>query len=76
MIVVSSLIAVVYVGRIVEVAWFREPASTAAAEPDLPIEMVAVTWLLTAATIYFGIDTAFTAGLAERAADALLAGIQ
>ena len=34
--------------------------------------MVAVTALMAAAVIYFGLDTRLTAGLAGRAADALI----
>jgi len=75
MIVASSLIAVVYVGRIVEIAWFREPTSEVRAAGKPPLEMIAVTWVMTAATIYFGLDADFTAGLAERAAETLLAGL-
>lgn len=77
-IVVSSLIAVVYIGRIVEVAWFREPVKTVAKSSDskLPFEMISVTVLLAAATVYFGIDTELTAGMASRAAEILLAGIK
>jgi multicomponent Na+:H+ antiporter subunit D len=74
-IVASSLIAVVYVGRIVEIAWFREPSSRVRAGKRLPIEMIAVTWVMAGATIYFGLDAEFTAGLAGRAADTLLAGL-
>jgi multicomponent Na+:H+ antiporter subunit D len=72
--VASSLIAVIYVGRIVEIAWFREPTSEVRAAGKPPFEMIAVTWVMAAATIYFGLDADFTAGLAERAAETLLAG--
>ncbi len=36
--------------------------------------MVAVTWLLTLAVIYFGFDTRISAGVAGEAAELLLAG--
>ncbi len=71
-IVVSSVLAVFYVGRVVEVAWFREPVAKVVRTP--PIEMVAVTWVLAAATIYFGIWTDLSAGVAGDAARELLAG--
>ncbi len=76
MIVASSMIAVVYVGRIVETAWFREPSKDAGAATRPPLEMLGVTWVMAAATIYFGLDAEFTAGLAERAADTLLMGLK
>ncbi len=70
---VSSLLALVYVGRIVEVAWFREPATLA--EPKkAPASMVAAIWVLVLASVYFGLDATVPAGLADAAADALLGG--
>ena len=73
-IVFSSLLAVIYVGRIVEIAWFREPADAAVSPRNPPVEMLAVTWVLAAATVYFGFDTRITAELAGQAAELLLAG--
>jgi len=73
-IVVSSLLAVIYVGRVIEVAWFREPVAAAAAPRDPPAEMLAVTWALALATVYFGFDTSISAGVAGDAASILLAG--
>ena len=73
-IVFSSLLAVIYVGRIIEIAWFREPVAAAAAPRKPPLEMLAVTWVLAAATIWFGLDTRITAGVAAEAAELLLAG--
>jgi multicomponent Na+:H+ antiporter subunit D len=73
-IVVSSLLAVIYVGRVVEVAWFREPQAAAVAPRAPPAEMLAVTWALALATVYFGFDTSISAGVAGDAASILLAG--
>lgn len=71
-IVVSSVLAVVYVGRIVEVAWFRAPAAPVVRR--LPFEMLAVTWILAAAVVYFGVQTELSAGVAAQAAHELLMG--
>ncbi|MCL5778880.1 monovalent cation/H+ antiporter subunit D family protein [Limibaculum sp. FT325] len=71
-IVVSSLMAVVYVGRIVEVAWFRAPAQRAPREA--PIELVAATVALAAAVLVFGLNTDFSAGVAADAARILIEG--
>ncbi len=76
LVVASSLIAVIYVGRVVEVLWFRAPTETVAAVRDPPTVMVATAWLMVAATVYFGIDTNLTAGVASLAADSLLQGPQ
>lgn len=74
----SSLLAVVYVGRIVEAAWFRDPpapdpaAQQPAAPARPPATMVAAVWLLVLLSIYFGIDATLPAGLAEGAASVLV----
>ena len=43
---------------------------------SLPFEMLAITFILTLATVYFGIDTRLTAGLAEIAVQNVLLGGQ
>jgi multicomponent Na+:H+ antiporter subunit D len=70
----SSLLALVYVGRIVEVAWFREPpALTGLPEHrKAPASMVAAIWFLVLVSVYFGIDATLPAALADAAAAALL----
>ena len=71
-IVVSSVLAVVYIGRVLEVAYFREPAGPVQRQPGP--EMQLVIWALVAATIWFGVQTDLTAGVAGEAARELLAG--
>jgi len=73
-IVVASVIAVVYVGRIVEVAWFRAPTGRSFDPADTPGEMVAVTWALAVAVVYFGLQTDISAGVSAEAARLLLQG--
>jgi multicomponent Na+:H+ antiporter subunit D len=75
-ILISSLIAVVYVGRVVEVAWFREPSPAVEKCTDPPLSMLIPMLVLTAATIYFGIDTEASAGMALKAAETLLGGLK
>ncbi len=70
---VSSLLALVYIGRVVEVAWFRDPAPDD--EPmSAPASMRAAAWVLVVMSVYFGIDATLPAGLADGAARALLGG--
>jgi len=76
LIVGSSLIALVYVGRVLEVAWLREPSAAIAHASDPPLSMLLPMMVLAAATIYFGIDTEWTAGVASTAAKALLEGLR
>lgn len=72
-VLVSSVLALGYIGRVVEVAWFREPAD-ALDPPKPPVSMVAVIWVLVAASVYFGLDATLPADLARAAAEALLGG--
>jgi multicomponent Na+:H+ antiporter subunit D len=68
------MIAVVYVGRVVEVAWFREPAEYAKKASDPPWSMLAPLLVLAAATIYLGIDTEASAAIARKIAETLVGG--
>jgi len=76
LIVVSSMLAVIYVGRVVELAWFREPSALAAKAKDPPLSMLVPMIVLALATIYFGIETSGSAGIANKAAADLLVGIR
>jgi multicomponent Na+:H+ antiporter subunit D len=72
LIVGSSLIAVLYLGRVVEVAFFRPPAAAAEKATEAPVSMLFTIALLVAATIYLGIDTRLSADLAADAAGTLI----
>ncbi|MEO0992738.1 MAG: monovalent cation/H+ antiporter subunit D family protein [Pseudomonadota bacterium] len=73
-IVFASVLAVFYVGRIVEVAWFREPSALAAEPKRVPVEMLVITWVLAGLCIYFGFATEISAGVPAEAARILLGG--
>ncbi|MEM7177449.1 MAG: monovalent cation/H+ antiporter subunit D family protein [Pseudomonadota bacterium] len=73
-IVVSSALAIFYIGRVIEVAWFRPPTEATQTPQAVPIEMQAMTWLLVLAVIYFGFNTDLSAGVPARAAELLLQG--
>ena len=75
-ILASSLLAVVYVGRVVEAAWFREPSEAVSKLSDPPWSMLAPMLLLAAATLYLGIDSEASASLARRAAEVLVGGLK
>lgn len=72
LILVSSLIALIYVWRVVEVMIFQ-PASPAHRDVrEAPLGMLIPTWLLVLANVYFGLDASFTSEMAHRGAQALL----
>ncbi len=76
MILLSSLLAVVYVWRFVEAAYFRAPPPGLPGRAEPRAALLAPALLMTAATIYFGIDTSFTVEGAARAAAALTGGLR
>ena len=75
LVLVASVIALAYVWRVVEVAYFRPPAGD---EPpgrcEAPWSLLAPTWALVAMNVYFGIDAGRTVAVAREAARALLGG--
>jgi multicomponent Na+:H+ antiporter subunit D len=73
LIVASSLISVVYIGRVVEAAYFRSASGACKAAADPPLNMLIPILVLAAASIFFGVDTKLSAGLASKAAE-MLAG--
>ena len=70
-ILLGSLMAVVYIWKIVEVAYFRD-APEGSEVREAPLSLLVPTWALVAANFYFGIDASLTAGVATRAAEVLL----
>jgi multicomponent Na+:H+ antiporter subunit D len=75
LVLLGSLLAVVYVWRVVEAAYFREPPEGGAAMREAPLSMLIPTWVLIAANLYFGVDTDRTLGIAGRAALQLIGGL-
>jgi multicomponent Na+:H+ antiporter subunit D len=73
LVVASSLLAVMYIWRLVETLYMKQPA-TGAPDKEAPLVMLVPLWIMALATIYFGIDTDLTLSVARIAADGLLAG--
>ena len=71
LILLASLMAVIYIWRIVEAAYFKQPAEGAAPANEAPLALVVPTWVLIAANFYFGIDTRLTVGTADAIARSL-----
>ena len=70
--VISSLMAVVYVWRIVESIYFAEPGADLLAVREAPLPMLVVTWLAVLANVYFGLLPEVPLALASSAAETLL----
>jgi multicomponent Na+:H+ antiporter subunit D len=70
--VISSLMAVVYIWRIVEAIYFAEPVADQPAIGEAPRLMLLITWVAALANLYFGLVPEVPVTLASSAADTLL----
>ncbi len=75
LVVATSLIAVAYVWRFVEAAYLSAPGARAPAPGEAPLTMLVPAWLLVAACVWFGLDTSWTVGGAQRAAALMLGSV-
>ncbi len=73
-ILVGSLMALIYVWRLVEVAYLRAPAEGAVVPREAPLSMLVPIWLLAGANIYFGVATDLSVGSAREIAQLLMGG--
>jgi multicomponent Na+:H+ antiporter subunit D len=71
-VVVSSLMAVIYIWRIVEAIYFAEPTNDLSKVREAPLMMLVVTWVAALANLYFGLVPEVPVTLASSAADILL----
>jgi multicomponent Na+:H+ antiporter subunit D len=72
LVLLSSLLSLIYVWRVVEVAYFDEPAEKHASVCEAPIAMLIPTYVVLGATLVFGVWTSLSAGVAGQAAASLL----
>ena len=75
-ILIGSLLAVVYVGKLIEALYFKPMSNTGQEVKEAPALLLVPTWILVIANIYFGLDTSLTVGVAENAAAVLLGGME
>lgn len=73
LIVASSLLAVIYVWKIVELLYMQQPVNEGGVE-EAPFSMLVPMWILAGACIWFGLSTDITIGSASIAAESLLGG--
>jgi multicomponent Na+:H+ antiporter subunit D len=74
LIMMSSLLAVVYVWRVVEMAYFRDPPAGKETSLEAPTSLLIPTYVLIIGNIYFGIHTELPVSVARMAAQTLLGG--
>ncbi|MDA1101649.1 MAG: monovalent cation/H+ antiporter subunit D family protein [Proteobacteria bacterium] len=74
LIAASSLLALVYVWRLVEAMYFKAPPAGREDVGEAPLSMLLPTLLLAGLNIYFGLDTRLPVAMAESAAALLLRG--
>ena len=65
---VSSLLAAIYLWKVVEAAYFQPRPEDATVVGEVPLHMLVPVWLLAGANIYFGINTDYSLGSARAAA--------
>jgi len=75
-VLVSSLLAVVYIWRIVEAAYFKTADSQERQLSEAPWPLLTVTWLVVLANVYFGLFPNLPISLSAEAAAALLEHLQ
>lgn len=79
LILVSSLMAVVYIWKVVEIAYFKVPASGKLEDvkrQEAPLPILVTLWVLVALNIWFGIDPSLPLNLATMEAIDLMGGGQ
>ena len=74
LVLLGSLLAVVYVWRIVETAYFKAPLAPIAGKErvkEAPMAFLLPVWMLVSANVYFGLDTRLSVEIATAAAQSL-----
>ncbi|WP_193170881.1 monovalent cation/H+ antiporter subunit D family protein [Nisaea nitritireducens] len=71
LILASSLLAVIYIWRVIEVAYLKDPIPGRTVT-EAPLSMLLPTWALVIANIYFGVDASLTTRVARMAAEGLV----
>ena len=72
LVLASSLIALVYIWRVVEATCLQPAAVREGELKEAPASMLLPTWALIAANLYFGTDASLTSSMARQGAETLL----
>ncbi|MCI4645835.1 MAG: monovalent cation/H+ antiporter subunit D family protein [Hyphomonadaceae bacterium] len=71
-IVFSSVLAVIYMGRILEAVFFKAPENPRKVRKEAPMLLLIPLWVMALANLWIGLDASFPYGLAQSAADAVI----
>ena len=72
LILVSSLLALIYIWRVVEAAYFNVPGAAMQAVKEAPASMLVPVWLLIGANFYIGVNSGLLVDLAHQGANILI----
>jgi multicomponent Na+:H+ antiporter subunit D len=72
LILLSSMLAIIYIWKVVEVAYFRPPPAGAPEVSEAPLSMLIPMAVLVAVNLYFGINATLTLDIATDAANQLM----
>lgn len=71
LILVASILTLVYVGRVIEVAYFK-PVPEGRTRQKVPLTMIVALWIFALGNIYFGLETDISLGLSSLAVNQLI----
>lgn len=74
LILVGSLLSVIYIWRVIEVACFKPVTNATPDVQEAPASLLLPMWILVLANLYFGINTEVTVGVSQLAAASLFGG--
>lgn len=74
LIVFSSVLAVIYMGRILEAVFFKAPDNPRKIRGEAPLLLLGPLWVLALANLWIGVDGSVPYGLSQNAAMAVLGG--
>lgn len=72
LVLAGSLLALIYVGRVIEVAYYRPVPNGVKIEGKVPLTMFVPLWVFALGNIYFGFNSELSLGLASMAVNGLI----
>jgi multicomponent Na+:H+ antiporter subunit D len=72
LVLVSSLLALMYIWRVVEAAYFHGPVAAMHRVKEAPLSMLIPVWLLIGANLYVGMNASLISAIAHQGADILI----